>query len=253
MTSQSPDHPEFAQLIEQLSNPRTRRGARQELVAAKAIAPLLECLESGNESVVWAAVESLGQLRATEAVEPLIALLERGVLSLDVCEALTLITGQDHGLDPKRWRAVAAKLCGGGEIGRELDVAECVKKTAELLGCEPTGSDKAFQFQLSLPNGRRQKVAVFFERKDSDGHKLVVVYSECGPASPSLYEKVLRKNLSIPSGAFAIRDIDGQPNFVIVDTMLADLVTPRALAKRIENIAARADGVEKSLTKEDQR
>ena len=249
MTSQSPNHSDMSQLVEQLSNPRTRRGARQALVAAKAIGPLLECLDSSNESVVWAAVESLGQLRATEAVEPLIGLLERGILAMDVCEALILITGQDHGCDPKRWRAAAAIL----PHGSELDVAKCVKKTADLLGCEPTGSDKSFQFQLSLPNGRRQKVAVFFERPDSDGRKLVVVYSECGPADPSLYEKVLRKNLSIPAGAFAIRDIDGRPNFVIVDTIPADLTTPRALAKKIENIAALADGVEKSLTKEDRR
>lgn len=249
MTSQSPDRLDVSQLVEQLSNPRTRRGARQKLVAAKAVGALLKCLDSGNESVVWAAVESLGQLRAVEAVEPLIGLLERGVLSLDACEALIQITGQDHGLNPKRWRAAAAKLPTGGE----LDVVECVKRTAEFLGCEPTGSDKTFQFQLSFSNGRRQKVAVFFERQDGDGHKLVVIYSECGPANPKYYEKVLRKNLTIPAGAFAIRDIDGTPNFVMVDTMLADLVTPRVLAKRIENIAARADGVEKSLTKEDLR
>ena len=43
--------------------------------------------------------------------------------------------------------------------GSELNVVECVKRTADLLGCEPSGSDKSFQFQLSLPSGRRQKVA----------------------------------------------------------------------------------------------
>ncbi len=249
MESQSAGPPDVTKLVAQLGNPRTRRGARQALVAANAVDALLECLTSGNESVVWAAVESLGQLRAAEAVEPLVGLLERGVLPLDVCESLVQITGQDHGIDPKRWRAALANSPGGGE----LDVVECVKRTADLLGCEATGADKSFQFQLSLPGGRRQKVAVFFGREDTDGHKLVVVYSECGPAAPSLYEKVLRKNLSIPAGAFAIRDIDGEPNFVMVGTMLAELVTPRVLAKRIENIAARADSVEKSLTKEDRR
>ncbi|MBN2294129.1 MAG: HEAT repeat domain-containing protein [Pirellulales bacterium] len=249
MTSQPSDHPDVSQLVTQLENPRTRREARQALVAAKAVDALLECLTSGNESVVWAAVESLGQLRAAEAVEPLVGLLERDVLPLDVAESLMQITGQDHGVDPKQWRAALANLPAGGE----LDVLECVKGTADLLGCEPTGSDKSFQFQLSLPGGRRQKVAVYFGREDNDGHKLVVVYSECGPAAPSLYEKVLRLNLSIPAGAFAIRDIDGAPHFVMVGTMLAELVTPRVLAKRIENIAARADSVEKSLTKEDRR
>lgn len=253
MTSQSSGQPDVSQLVEQLGNPRTRRGARQKLVAAKAVDAFLECLASGNESVVWAAVESLGQLRAVEAIEPLIGLLERGVLSLDVCEALIRITGQDHDLDPKQWRAALAKSPGGEKAGGELDAVECVKRTGELLGCEPTGSDKSFQFQLSLPHDRSQKVAVYFGKQDRDGHQLVVIYSECGPASPSLYGKVLRKNLSIPDGAFAIRDIGGKPNFVMVDTMLAELVTPRVLARRIENIATRADAVEKSLTKEDVR
>jgi len=42
-------------------------------------------------------------------------------------------------------------------------------------------------------------------------------------------------------------------NFVMVDTVLAATVSPSLLAKRIENIAARADMVEKVLAKEDRR
>lgn len=232
-----------------MSDPRTRRRARHKLVAARAVGPLVECLASGNESVAWAAVESLGELRAREAIEPLIGMVERGNLALDAAEALTRITGQDHGTDAERWRAAAANLCGGGE----LDVAACVKQTAELLGVESTGGGAAYQFRLALPEGRKQKVAVFFDQKDADGQRLVVVYSECGPANPKHYEAVLRKNLSIPAGAFAIRDIEGKPCFVMVDAMPAETVTPRVLAKKIENIANRADGVEKSITGEDLR
>ena len=254
MTSESLDKEEISRLVEELQSPRTRRGARQKLVAARAVSTLLKCLESHNESVAWAAVESLGELHAREAIEPLIDMLQRGRLLLDACEALIKITGQDHGLDAKRWRAAVAALPSGGKLdGGEPDVGECVKRTAEFLGVEPTGSGNTYQFRLSLPEGRRQKVGVFFGQKDTDGHKLVVVYSECGPAKAKHYEAVLRKNLTIPAGAFAIRDIDGKPNFVMVDTMMADLVTPRVLAKRIENIAARSDGVEKSLSKEDLR
>jgi serine/threonine-protein kinase len=106
---------------------------------------------------------------------------------------------------------------------------------------------------LSLDEGRAQKVAVYFGREDAEGEELVVIYSECGPADPKYYEVVLRKNLSIPSGAFAVRDLDGSPHFVLVDTMLASSATPSALAKKIEHIADRADAVEQSLTKQDTR
>ncbi len=242
---------EHAELIQQLHSPQTRRAARQRLVAGGAVEPLLECLDSTNESVTWAAVESLGELRAPDAVGPLVELLGRGVLVLDVCEALTRITGQYLGADVDRWREWIG--AHDNSAPAELNVADCIAHTGEYLGVEPARSGKSYEFTLSQDGGRSQKVAVYFGREDSDGGELVVIYSECGPATPKYYEAVLRKNLGIPAGAFAIRDVDGVPNFVIVDTMVAETVTPSALAKKIENIASRADIVEKSLTKQDER
>ena len=122
-----PDSSQFADLVQQLYEPRLRRAARQKLVAAKAVQPLLECLDSTNELVVWAAVESLQDLRAQEAVEPLIELLERGVLIIDVSEALTAITGQTFGTDVGKWRKwhgdPTTKATG-------LDTADCIRRTA---------------------------------------------------------------------------------------------------------------------------
>jgi hypothetical protein len=239
------------QLVRQLHEPWSRRAARRELMDAGAVAPLLECLRSTNESVVWAAVESLGGMRATEAVGPLVDLLERGALTLDVCEALTMITGQDFGADVKCWRDWLARP--DADKPSRLDLAECVARAGRYLGVEPTGSKQSYRFKLPLPGDRTQKVAVYFGREDEQGGELVVIYSECGPANPKHYEAVLRKNLAIPAGAFAIRDINGKPNFVIVDTMVAGSVTPRALARKIEHIASQADTIEKVLTQEDRR
>jgi len=241
----------YRQLVEQLHHPQTRRTARQELVAAKAVEPLLECLGVDNESVVWAAVESLCELKAVEAIGPLLELLEKGTLVLDVCEALRSITGQDFGTDLRRWREWSKTA----DVAKKpaSDMAEIIRRAGGHLGVEPEGSGKSYRLKLSLPEGRSQKVAVYFGREDADGEELVVIYSECGPADAKYYEAVLRKNLSIPAGAFAVRDIDGKPHFVIVGTMPATTVTPTALAKCIENIATRADAVEKSLTKEDKR
>lgn len=248
MSENTPDS-STAQWVEQLYAPQTRRLARQKLLAARAIEPLLECLQSTNESVVWAAVQSLGELRATEAIEPLIVLLERDVLEIDVGESLAQITGKDLGTDPAKWRGAL----GATPEASRFDAAECMAHTADYLGVRATGSGKSYRLRLSLPDGRTQKVAVFFNRHDADGHELVVVYSECGPAQPKYYEAVLRKNLSMPSGAFAIRDIDGVANFVVVDTMMVGAVTPGTLARKIEQIAVRADQVEKQLTQEDRR
>ncbi|MBN1590269.1 MAG: hypothetical protein JW888_12210 [Pirellulales bacterium] len=249
MTDHLPENSSPAQWVEQLYSPQTRRRARQRLVAARAVEPLLECLRSTNESVVWAAVVSLGELRAAEAREPLIELLERGKLEMDVCDSLARITGTDLGTDPRQWR----KSLGGDVQAPALDATDCISRAADHLGATPTGSDGSYRLKLSLPDGRTQKVAVFFGRRDTDGHELVVIYSECGPAVPKYLEAVLRKNMSMPSGAFAIRDIDGVANFVVVDTMMASSVTPGALARKIEQIASRADQVEELLTQEDRR
>ena len=130
--SNSPETNDYQQLVEQLHHPGTRRAARQKLVAAGAVGPLLECLGSPNESVVWAAVQSLGELHAAEAVAPLLDLLARGRLAVDICEALTRITGQDFGADVRQWRNWVEKSDAGKAPG--LDVADCVRRTAEYLG-----------------------------------------------------------------------------------------------------------------------
>jgi hypothetical protein len=200
---------------------------------------------------VWAAVESLGELHAAAAVEPLVGLVDRGGLAFDVCQALTRITGQDFGADKKKWREW---LAGNPHFkSRRLDVADCIRRTAELLGVEPGGSGSNWHFKLGLPGGRTQKVAVLFGRQDDRGDEIVLIYSECGPANPKHYETLLRKNLTLPGGAFAIREVNEKLILVVVETTLAETVAPGVLAKKIETIAARADGVEKQLVEEDTR
>jgi len=237
---------EIETLVAQLDDPRTRRMARRKLVNTRAVAPLLECLSSLSEPVVWSAVRSLGELRAQEAIQPLVEMLQNGVLVFDVCEALTKITGQDFGLDITKWISLKANEYS------ELNVAECVQRTGEYLGVEPSGAGQKFTFRLDTDDDRSQQVITYFGHSGPSGEKLVVIYSECGPANPKYYETMLRNNMVVPAGAFAIRDVDETPNFVMVDTMIAESVTPSVLAQKIENIANRSDAIEKGLSKQDQ-
>lgn len=212
----------------------------------KAVDALLGCLGSHSESVRWAAVQSLADLRAKEAAEPLVEMLERGELTLDVVDALQQITGEEHGTDAKRWR----HYLGNHAEGTKPNLGECVKHASEYLGISPEAKGSSFRFTLQLPGGRRQKVWVqpFDQDEDED---LILIYSECGPAESKHYEAVLRKNLSLPGPAFALRDIDGVPTLVIVHTLYGYAVSARQLAKSISAVAARADHVEKGLTKSD--
>lgn len=249
MTEDMPESTSLAEWVEQLHSPETRRTARQRLVAARAVNALIDSLGSYNESVVWAAVVSLGELRAAEAVEPLVGLLERGVLEVAVVDSLRQITGKDLGRDPRRWRA----SLGAAASQPAFDVGRCMARTAEYLGVPASRSGSSYVFRLPLTDGRSQRVAVSFDRHDAQDRELVVLYSECGPANPKVYEAALRRNLSMPFGAFAIRDLDGRPNLVVVETVSADAVTPDSLAAKIEQIATQADEVERQLTKQDRR
>jgi hypothetical protein len=255
---------EIDDLIEQLSDPQTRRFARQELKKRRETQAFIGCLASPNDSVVWAAVQSLAELRAEEAVEPLVELLERRRLVMDVAEALTAISGQDFGVDAARWRMwlTGQKAVGPTAVKQDsaakpapskVDLAQCVRQAAELLALEPTGSGKSFEFQLAQPDGRTQRVHVHQARAGREGEELAVVYSECGPAQEKHYAAALRRNCQLPIGAFGIRDINSVPTLVLVETLPAAALTPRLLARAIENIAGRADYVEKDLTGEDVR
>lgn len=249
--SGSQDLAEIRTLVDRLGDPATRRAARQQLVRLRAVDGLVECLRSHNESVVWAAIQSLAELRAREALPPLVDLLERGILTTDVVEALQQISGEEFGADARKWRAWLGVAPTAASEGKPADLAELVRAAGELLGAAPQGLGRSFTFRLSQPDGRSQVARVHATRTGDED--LVVVYSECGPAQAKHFEAVLRKNAQLPIGAFGIRDVDGAAAFVLVETLPAERLTARQLARTVERIAARADTVEKSLSREDER
>ena len=243
------------QWVDDLSDFDKRRQARQNLISAGAVDTLVACLRSENESVAWAAVQSLAEMKAQKAVEPLISMLELDILPYDVAEALMRITGCNYGISGSRWRAwfdethqTVAEVIPENEV---FSVDACVKETSELLGVTPDGGGNAYQFLLSLPSSRTQKVRVKFGQRDSTGNELVLIFSDCGPALPRHYERALRINVKLPSGAIGILDIEGEPHFVMMDALLASTIHPRQLAVSIETIAARADKMEQIMTNQD--
>ena len=134
--------------VEELGDHRRRRDAQRELVGAGAIDALLACLRRDDRSVVRSAVEALGELKATEAIEPLLAMLQQGTMSVDVCSALTNITGQHLGIDTRRWRewlaepAAVELLASGHE--------KLIRRAEKSLGIEAKGSGDVFRFRLDL-------------------------------------------------------------------------------------------------------
>ena len=168
-------------LIAQLSDFRTRAAARTRLVAlGKAAAPeLRQALESRLEGVAWSAANILADMGADEAIDALIQALSNQRAGDAAHEALVRITGRDFGDDAEAWTQWR-KL--GEEGGKAVGDEELAKSLAgDKAAFEKTPSGYAYTIQLA--GSRHQRVDLVLTFKDSDGTPLVVLYSECGPAS----------------------------------------------------------------------
>ncbi len=110
-----------------------------------------------------------------------------------------------------------------------------------------TRTGKRYELVLTLPDGRRQ--TVFVEPSDhSVTERLLLIYSLCCNAQPEYYEHVLRLNSEVSHGGLAIRDIDGEAKFVMVDTYPRATVDVEEIRSSVLEIAFWADSVEKLLT-----
>jgi serine/threonine-protein kinase len=107
-----------------------------------------------------------------------------------------------------------------------------------------------FDAIVKLRNGRRQRVLIA-PSDDNVPFRQIQIFSIGGPASPSQYEHALRRNALQPHGSIAIRDVDGQPHFVVVENHSRAKVTPDELCRSVRNIAKHADAVEEFLTGKD--
>ena len=254
-------------LIAQLHDFWSRKAAMNALLLMgdEAVPHLIEALESPIPNVQWSARSLLGQIGGDAVIKDLIPVLDDPKRKNDAAEVLRQVTGQSIGPDRAAWEEW---LRSGGKRAAPAREAPAAKPSAIAAPL----SDKAlidavaahtpirveerpggFALDVPLDAGRHQRVTVSFTAKDFEGEPLVVVYTECGPASPRNYEWALRQNLRMSFGAIAIRDRGDQPIFVMVDTHLRDTVTPHDIHKSVFLLAQKGDALEEALTKTDQQ
>ncbi len=244
-------------LIGELSDFRTRARAIAALVdmGADAVEPLIETLSSHREAVVWAAIQSLGEIGDERAIEPLIGLLESGHISEVVARSLARITGEDLGEDPATWRKWLDEKTGKVEARPKAEVPATEEELlTQVVAGTPlryTKTEEAYQIVVPVEEGRSQVVKILFGSKDTEGEELIVVYTECGPATEKNYEWALRQNLRMPYGAVALRAVEDKKTFVMVNTHLRSMAEAEEVKKSVFTLAKKADAVEKALTKGD--
>ena len=245
--------------IEGLRDFRRRSDAIRDLVAAggAAVAPLLEALSlETHEGARWAILRCLAELKAQEAVGGIAPLLVDPQVKGAAHEALVQIVGEDMGMSPQPWlkwaqeRGPAARPAAA--YGAEMHMTGL--PDARMVELALRGSGAAWReqgtgrFAVEVPcAGAVQEVSLILSAKDHEGAPIAIVYAECGPASPEHYEYALRRNLRMPYGALAIRDVGGRPQFVMFNTLLREDMSPLELRKSILAVAERAARVRQEL------
>jgi len=267
---------EVDELIRHLRNFRHRKEATRALIDAgdAAAEPLVGALKSErNEGAKWAMINTLGKIGNKAVVPALAEFLEEEGFREITHEALVRISGEDSGYACESWvnwfkdHVEAEKAAGSAEphkaeappsSGGEPEIQQVTELPAEkLVDLALTDANASieqkdaedFYIDVSFANGRHQLVRVAFGKRDSEGSEIVIIYTECCPAEPKLYERILRRNMKMSYGSIAVRDVNGVPYFVVFNTLLREGLSPLPLRKSIMSLAKRADKIEKALLK----
>lgn len=135
-------------------------------------------------------------------------------------------------------------------ISNFRETESLVRESVEGLHCFIQGGRDNYRIMFPLPNDRLQEV--YLEVTQSpQGHRLLSVFSVCGPAEPKHFEFALKMNDKLTYGSLSIRTVNGQPMFVMTRTFSRDLVCAADIRAALLEIARRGDHVEQQLTNAD--
>ena len=163
-----------------------------------------------------------------------------------MAECLSLLTAKAPENRPTDGTAAAQLL--GAVLGQLRDVESLLREAfGERSNVTWMRCDGRYMLQVSLPDGRGQKV--FLETSDHEPtERLLLIYSLCCPVRPDYYEQALRLNSELEHGRLAIREVDGQSMFVMLNSYPRGTVHSEQVRRSVLEIAERADSVEFLLT-----
>jgi serine/threonine-protein kinase len=145
----------------------------------------------------------------------------------------------------------AASLLLQAVLGQTEDLESLLQQAFhDAPGVQWTRDGQRFLIDLRFSNGRRQRVLVE-PSHHAAAERLLMIQSICAKAEPAYFETALRLNSEILHGALALREIDGETVFVMVDSYPRATVDAEEIRRSVLEVAHRADAVERLLTDSD--
>jgi serine/threonine-protein kinase len=195
------------------------------------------------------ASDQISELIRLHRLEPVPDL--RGIAP-DVPEAATAILARCLAKSPEARYESASELADDLQtaIYHLRDTESLVRESVEGLNCFVQGGKDAYRILFPLPGDRLQEVYLEVAH-GRQGERLLSVFSVCCPAEPRFYEFALRLNATLTYGSLSVRNVKGQPMFVMTMTYARDHVCTADIRAGLQEIARRSDWVEQQLTSAD--
>lgn len=189
----------------------------------------------------WVTRRDGAQLLGEVAVAALTVLYDhRDEMDVDVRRTIEKALGEAsavlQGIKPQARAAEPVPL--------EKLVQFCAKPGSREVNATDGGQ---YEILVSLREDRKQTVYVTpFKRKD--GVDLIRVFTYCGKVTRETMEWALKANMKLTHGALAVKHVDDEERFVLVNCFYASEVTQVEFKASVKEIAFYGDWVEKKLT-----
>lgn len=170
-------------------------------------------------------------------------------LTLEMAECLHLMLSKTPSNRPANALGACQLLLA--VLGQFEDLEDLVREAFQghqSLNWKRRGEE--FEIHLVFPTGRQQTVWVA-PSEHAVAERLLTITSLCAKATPAYFETALRLNSEMQHGALAIKEIDGNPYFVVVDTYPRATVDAEEIRRSVLEVAHRADAVERLLSDHD--
>ncbi len=122
--------------------------------------------------------------------------------------------------------------------------------TEALVGLPATweGARGRFHVDVTLDDGRRQRVFIESDMNAPVVRRVLRIYSISAPLEESYLRRALELNAVIPYASVAVQETEGEPRFIVIQTYPRATCDAEEVRKSVLSIATWADQVEKSLT-----
>ena len=127
------------------------------------------------------------------------------------------------------------------------DPKQIVRSVVDAAGWQTQEAENVWHVTVPIGALRKHTVTVDFDGKDEEGHNVISYTSICGPASEKNAMALLRYNMKMVHGAFAVQDTGSGEMVVVQANQLAHTADPLEVTRVMTAVAWQADKVEEKL------